>query len=66
MSAWVLVLNMHVMNPKPSDYEKSQVIEIKGFSTEKDCEKADEAATHVFMLKKGELNGLISECKRSN
>ena len=66
MSTWILVLNMHVVNAQASEHEKAQVIEIKGFSTKKDCEKADDAAGHVFMLKKGGLNSLVSECKKSD
>ena len=61
---WILVLNMHVMSAKDEASSKRQIIEIKGFSTKQDCEKAAEAAGEIFMLRDGEQNGLLTDCKK--
>lgn len=63
---WLLVLDLYMMGAKTESELKLQVIEIKGFSTQMDCEKAGDAAGELFSIRKGEHNGLRIECKRSN
>ncbi|MBJ7546061.1 hypothetical protein JHC42_04240 [Pseudomonas sp. OA3] len=64
--SWALVLHLHSMEPIEAEQRNMQVIEIKGFSTKSDCEKAGEAAGKITLAKEGPLNGLIIECKREN
>jgi hypothetical protein len=61
---WLLILNLHAMNPREGAEPISKLIEVRGFSTEKDCEAAGQAAGEVSLAKEGPLNGLIIECKR--
>lgn len=63
---WLLVLDLYIMGAKTESELKLQTIEIKGFSTQKDCEKAGDAAGEIFFIRKGEQNGLMIDCKRSN
>lgn len=61
---WLLILTLHTMNPKADMPAASKVIEIRGFSTESDCEAAGEAASAVALAKDGPLGGMTVECKR--
>jgi signal-transduction protein with cAMP-binding, CBS, and nucleotidyltransferase domain len=64
VSAWLLILTMY-SGTTPEQVEKTaQVIEFKGFSSKADCEKAEEAATEIFMLSKGLPDMIQSECKK--
>lgn len=63
---WLLVLDLYIMGAKKEAELNRQTIEIKGFSTQKDCEKAGDAAGELFFIRKGEHNGLMIDCKKSN
>ena len=63
---WVLILHLHAMNPREEKEMLSREIEVKGFSTERDCETAGKAAGRVALEKEGPLNGLIIECKTAD
>lgn len=62
MVEWVLILQLYAMGPKAEETVK--VIEIKGFSTERDCIRAADAAGEVHMLKDGDLNALAVDCRK--
>lgn len=53
------------MGADETQLEKSQVIEIKGFSSIADCEKAGQAASEVFMTGDSSRNGLVMDCKKA-
>lgn len=66
--AWTLALKLYVMNVEAGEEKtlSSQLVEIKGFSSQADCEKAGEAAGEVFMLREGPRNGLMIDCKKAD
>lgn len=64
--AWTLILKLYVMNVETEAERMTQVIEIKGFSSKSDCEKAGEAAGEIFTNRTGPRNGLMIDCKQAS
>lgn len=62
MNTWMLILTLHSNGTLKEMEKTTRSIEIGGFSTRADCEKAGDAAGEVFDLKDGKLQNMQIEC----